>query len=210
MALPEYDMKDPVDHSKPSEEEFEQYVKAGERPAVEPAVSESAYADPLSPITRAERRTLLIADVVLLAFVWGSLVPTKIEVLGLAFSSSQRGALVTILFAVNLYLAIAFWLYSRVDDRVWLVRYIEVESAIWRMVASAEHAPAEDREILVGGGRLFETPKPAGIEPDAFWRAWKLSQIVYYERKWFDVRLPLILTALVWLGCLAKLLFMGL
>lgn len=71
--------------------------------------------DPLSEVTRRERRLLLIVDVVLLAIVLGNLVPTQVQALGISVSKAERGSLLLLLMSVDLYLLVAFWIYGRAD-----------------------------------------------------------------------------------------------
>jgi hypothetical protein len=63
-------------------------------------VTDATVTDPLSAVTRGERKALLAACAVGLAISVGGLVPQKIEALGIAVSASQKENLLQILAGV--------------------------------------------------------------------------------------------------------------
>lgn len=59
-----------------------------------------SLSDPLSELTRKERRNLLIASTVGIAVAKIGIIPEKISALGIDFSSSNKGALLLLLIGV--------------------------------------------------------------------------------------------------------------
>ena len=76
-------------------------------------------ADPLSEVTRKERRMLLGVSMLAVALVKTGLVPTKIEALGVEFDKSNQQALLSILAVVTLYFLAAFVIYAAADFLAW-------------------------------------------------------------------------------------------
>lgn len=83
---------------------------------------ETLVADPLSSVTRNERRSLLVLSVIGIAIVKTGLVPSKIEALGIEFSPGDQKSLLNILGMVNLYLLVAFSIYALADFIGWRAR----------------------------------------------------------------------------------------
>jgi hypothetical protein len=167
---------------------------------------EKGYEDPLSQVSRSERRNLLISDVTLVALVWGSLVPTKIAALGIDLIPSERYSLIIIVFAISFYFLLAFWCYARVDERVWMIALAEAESAMFE----AYSKPDDSSKGLILGGSSDYVPEREHFEPEVFFLAWKKSQNVYHYRRLFDIDFPIAITFLVWAACIGKLIFRGL
>lgn len=78
-------------------------------------VTDPSVTDPLSEVTRKERKSLLGSCVVGLAIVIGRLVPEKIQAFGITVSSSQERSLLYLLAAVLLYFLLAFGVYAWAD-----------------------------------------------------------------------------------------------
>ena len=170
---------------------------------------EHGYSDALSTTTREERRNLLISNVVIAAFVWGSLIPTKVEALGISLESSERLYLLILMFGVNLYFLVAFWLYSRVDERVWLISYGEAEAKMWKAYSPANQNPEQKGRAFKLGGSSNDLPEEFDADPEIFFRAWKTGQRVYHHRLTFDIYFPIALTILIWIACITKLIVRG-
>jgi hypothetical protein len=75
--------------------------------------------DPLREVTRSERRNALAMGVILLATVFGGLVPKTITTLGITLTSENRQALVLLMIGLELYFIFAFWVYARADTKEW-------------------------------------------------------------------------------------------
>lgn len=82
--------------------------------------------DPLSEVTRGERRTLLAVSAIGIIIVKTGLVPTKITALGIDFSDTDRVTLIRAISAVIGYFLVAFMIYGITDFTAW--RYAIVSS----------------------------------------------------------------------------------
>lgn len=71
--------------------------------------------DPLSAPCREKRRLLLLSSTVTLIFVLVGLFPTKIDALGITFENKDRGQMVILMAAVNIYALVGFVLYAWSD-----------------------------------------------------------------------------------------------
>ena len=81
------------------------------------AVADPRVLDPLSEVTRRERKVLLLASLMAFAISVGGLVPTEIEALGITLSQTQRDAMLVLVSLSILYLLAGFWIYSLADLR---------------------------------------------------------------------------------------------
>lgn len=88
-----------------------------ESPSPLDTVTDATATDPLSAVTRAERKALLAACAVGLAISVGGLVPQKIEALGIAVSASQKENLLQILAGVIAFFVAGFVIYALADLR---------------------------------------------------------------------------------------------
>ncbi|MBL8440037.1 MAG: hypothetical protein JNK96_02345 [Betaproteobacteria bacterium] len=75
--------------------------------------------DPLSEITRKERRALLATALLGVAIVKTGLLPSEITALGIKFAGSDQRALLVILAIVIAYLLVAFIIYAASDFLAW-------------------------------------------------------------------------------------------
>ena len=102
-------------------------------------------ADPLSAISRAERRNLLLAATLAILIAHVNLVPTQISALGLEFAPPAQAAFLVITALVVGYFIIAFGMYAVADVFVWRKRYydylaaVERESKDWTLEDQIEH-----------------------------------------------------------------------
>jgi heme/copper-type cytochrome/quinol oxidase subunit 2 len=87
--------------------------------------AEIFVSDPLSKVTRSERRVLLGVSALGIAIVKTGLVPSKIAALGIEFEQADKRALLIIMGVVILYFLIAFALYATSDYFAWRYRYSE-------------------------------------------------------------------------------------
>jgi len=90
----------------------------------------TAFTSPLREATRKERLLLLASSVTLLVVVQGGLRPTKIAALGIDFAPSNLGTLLKILFAVHVFVLVAFVLAARVDKRAWELELSAARNAL--------------------------------------------------------------------------------
>ena len=84
-----------------------------------PTQSQIRVRDPLSDVTRKERRALLAASLIGVTTKWTGLLPTEIDALGLKFASTDHQILLRILALVNGYFLLAFFLYAASDFIAW-------------------------------------------------------------------------------------------
>jgi hypothetical protein len=95
-------------------------------------------ADPLTEVTRKERRNLLIASMSGVLIVSMNLVPTRISAFGIEFSASARGYFVGLVAALVCYFFIAFIVYGTSDFFVWRKKYQDYCIAFERACEDAE------------------------------------------------------------------------
>jgi len=78
-------------------------------------VAEPSVTDPLSEVTRTERKSLLTACVIGLAISVGGLVPERIDTFGIEVSAAQEQSLLQVLAGVITYYLIGFSIYAWSD-----------------------------------------------------------------------------------------------
>jgi len=86
-----------------------------------PHPSEVRLRDPLSEVTRKERRTLLGASAIGVLILRTGLVPSKIAALGIEFNQADQKALLGALGAIVVYFLVAFMIYASSDLVAWRV-----------------------------------------------------------------------------------------
>lgn len=86
-----------------------------EKPTVLDTIEDPSVTDPLSEVTRKERKALLAACIVGLAISAGGLVPEKIETFGITVTPKQEESLLYILSGVIGYFLVAFAIYAWAD-----------------------------------------------------------------------------------------------
>ncbi|MGB4345963.1 MAG: hypothetical protein WBJ21_06160 [Burkholderiaceae bacterium] len=79
--------------------------------------------DPLSEISRRERRNLLVSSVLGFLTSSANLVPAKISVLGIEFGAINQSAYVYLLAAIVFYFLLAFLFMGATDYLNWELRY---------------------------------------------------------------------------------------
>lgn len=89
----------------------------------DPIPSDILVSDPLTDVTRKERRTMLGTAAVGIGVAKTRLVPTKIESLGITFSAPNQKAFLETILAVVIYFTVAFILYALCDWVAWRNRY---------------------------------------------------------------------------------------
>ncbi len=103
----------------------------------------SLHADPLSDGARKERRNLVIASVLGLLVSRVGLVPTRVAILGIEFSSPSQRAFVFVVGAVIAYFLVAFVIYGLSDFFAWRKRY---QDYIEQIEVSARNWTQEDQQ----------------------------------------------------------------
>jgi hypothetical protein len=79
--------------------------------------------DPLTEVTRRERRNLLGVSLVSLAITMGGLIPTQISALGLIVSTSEQAGLLILLALTLVYFLLAFLIFGFTDLNNWRIRF---------------------------------------------------------------------------------------
>lgn len=81
--------------------------------------SDVQLADPLSEVTRKERRFFLGVSILGITLVQTGLVPSKISALGIEFAQADQQSLLSILALVVTYFLVAFVIYAAADFLAW-------------------------------------------------------------------------------------------
>src|SRR5260370_32381246 len=89
----------------------------------EPTPKEVALRDPLSHVTRNERRLLLGVSMVGITLVKTGLVPEKISTLGIEFTKTNQKSLLAIISFVTIYFLFAFAIYAAADFIAWRLAF---------------------------------------------------------------------------------------
>lgn len=79
--------------------------------------------DPLSRITRNERRVLLIVSAIGIIMVKTGLTPSKISAFGIEFNSIDQASILFTVAALNFYFLIAFFIYAISDYHAWRMKF---------------------------------------------------------------------------------------
>lgn len=123
--------------------------------------------DPLSDISRAERRNLLIASAVGILVARAGLVPTRFSTFGLEFQEPQQRVLIWVVLATIVYFFLAFVLYGVADFFIWRKRYQDYLEGVERLTSSwtQEDQKVHDelQERVPDIGWLYQWSRPAVI-----------------------------------------------
>lgn len=79
--------------------------------------------DPLSQITRIERRNLLITSTAGILVAKGGLIPTQISALGITLSAPNQSAFIVVMALTVVYFLCAFVVYGVADFFIWRKKY---------------------------------------------------------------------------------------
>ena len=108
--------------------------------------------DPLSDITRKERRNLLLASTVGVYVSWTGLVPTQIATLGIVLSINEQRNFLVLLSIVILYFLVAFITYGVADYFIYREKRrnyeVGVESEILQYAGSGPPHPEDPEEVV--------------------------------------------------------------
>jgi hypothetical protein len=131
--------------------------------------------DPLSEVTRKERRLLLGISALGIVIVKSGLVPSKVEALGIQFTQTNQQALILALGAVIGYFLVAFVLYAASDLTAWRTAFHSLaldrywQGSTERGMAASYRVQAEEDE-----GRVSRYRRDA--EADEKWAEKYLAQ----------------------------------
>jgi hypothetical protein len=99
--------------------------------------------DPLSIVTRKERKLLLISSILGITIVKTGFIPTKISALGIEFAQTDQNSLLLVLGSIILYFLIAFLIYGTSDFLIWRLTYSSVlkDAMLNQWKAEAQKTP---------------------------------------------------------------------
>jgi len=100
--------------------------------------------DPLSDVTRRERRALLGISLLGITIASSGLIPKEIEALGVKFSTSDQRALLMVLAAVTAYFLVAFLIYAASDFLTWR---LSLKTAVHELMKTAREQDEYDKHI---------------------------------------------------------------
>ena len=144
--------------------------------------TEVTLRDPLTPVARAERRSLLASSTVGLVIAWVGLVPQRIATFGIEFSRTDRETLLNLVAAVIVYYLVAFCVYAFSDLAAWRVAYgYAVRESIRR-----RRSETEDEKYARIAAEQQDPPR-RGF---ALW--YNLSKRISMMRAIFDFGLPIV------------------
>jgi hypothetical protein len=126
---------------------------AAKRNYPEPSIQvspETRIKDPLSDITRKERRSLLGISAIGIVIVKIGLVPEKISALGIDFTTHNQQAFLHFLGWIVLFYSVAFMIYATSDFITWRLSFItEFRTMLAkRRDPSGDPLGASDKEML--------------------------------------------------------------
>jgi len=87
------------------------------------SVSEIRVQDPLSLVTRRERRNLLLVSTIGLIMHYTGLVPSKFNALGIEFTTAEKQWFFIIVALITLYFTITFISYAASDFVAWRISF---------------------------------------------------------------------------------------
>jgi hypothetical protein len=161
--------------------------------------AERTISDPLSDVTRRERKMLLTVNVVALAIVIGNLIPTQIVAIGVTLSTASRQRLLLLLGGVLLYGLTTFIVYASADRVAWradrnaFVGEI-VRNKIAGLLARAElQVHGETNEVRER--RLASLRILTDIHEEEWSENWHVGRRVYDWRAKFEFYFPVVLTS---------------
>ena len=154
--------------------------------------------DPLSEVTRVDRRWLLVANVALAAMAYGGIVPSEINALGLKAAQLNRGVIFVIAWMTALYLFVSFALYVATDFKAWETCVL---SARRRFIDTM--IDESDIVLTQRGEESFRERMASGPDsPDVTARLQEFSDLFdarmrpFQRRARFEMYFPLLVSAL--------------
>lgn len=103
--------------------------------------------DPLSQVTRGERRMLLGVSVLSIFIARTGLIPTKISALGVELGASDQRAFLLVMSGIVAYFVIGFVLYGLTDFLAWRISYNEGAKVMYReMFGRVQRRSEEERD----------------------------------------------------------------
>ncbi len=149
--------------------------------------SEKALVDPLSEVTRKERRMLLGLSMLGVFFAKTGIVPNKVSALGIELAATEQSSFFYVLAAMLVYFIFAFILYAFSDFIVWKKAVIELDVSEYKnhvIERENEYRPKDPIAEEVSSSRLMLYRKN---------RVWlSAKKPVSMIRSFFEFILPII------------------
>ncbi len=146
----------------------------------DPTPSEMRARDPLSEVTRNERRSLLAIGTLGVVLVQTGMVPEKIDALGIEFSVADQRAILSIVALGTAYFLLAFVIYAASDFIAWRLAYRE---SIRRYIVQRDRPEPNASDINAEAIKLLG-PVDRRIPP--------LTRPVSFLRAVFEFVLPIL------------------
>ncbi|HXO42148.1 MAG TPA: hypothetical protein VN999_11895 [Thermoanaerobaculia bacterium] len=125
-----------------------------ERSKIIQSMTDAVATDPLSKVSRGERKALLGSTLISIAIAKGGLIPSEIPSLGIKVPPPQRLSLLYLLSGILTFYILAFWVYGRADLK--------------RRRAVLAAASDESRQIVQQAlARFNALPQPDPKDPEA-------------------------------------------
>jgi hypothetical protein len=123
--------------------------------------------DPLSDVSRRERRNLIITSALSALVAQTGLIPTQISALGIGFSPLAQTSFLIFLMVAIAYFLLAFVTYGLTDYLIWRHKYqdylIRVERAIQNWTFEAQAAEDELSDSIPSNRWAYVASKPAAF-----------------------------------------------
>ncbi|MCX6120985.1 MAG: hypothetical protein NTX44_05155 [Ignavibacteriales bacterium] len=107
--------------------------------------------DPLSEVTRKERRSLLGVSILGLLVVKIGILPEEITALGIKFTVNEQSGLITLFVLIILFYLIAFLIYALSDFIAWRLAFL---SAVTNSIKESRKQPVKDSMTMEDGLRF--------------------------------------------------------
>ena len=141
--------------------------------------------DPLTDVTRKNRRNVLIISIVSIAIAYTGLIPKKIPAFSIEFDITRQGAFLWTLFSINIYLLFAFVVSSLPDFCAWTIKCLKQELKTNSDATMDEHykeEPSSEADYLIRDDTDKFNTKIDNVL--------KHSRTIYLVRGIFDFILP--------------------
>ena len=146
------------------------------------SMSFNIFTDPLSQLTRLERRNLLLASFIGVLIAKAGLVPTKFSAFGIDLTAPQQSAFTLAAALIVGYFLLAFLAYATPDLLSWREKY---QDYLRRSEIAGRNWTIEDQ---------IEHDEISGALPNIMW-LYRSSRPVAYLRVAFDFVLPVLFAA---------------
>ena len=139
--------------------------------------------DPLSEVTRGERRMLLGISVLSLFVAKTGLIPSKISALGVDLERADQRAFLVVMALVVAYFVVAFVLYGLTDFLAWRLSYNEGSKVAYQEIFDRMHRPESS-----------SSNNPSSYYPDDWIPRWPnhLATPISFARALFEFFLPVL------------------